>query len=95
MQTVYTRVKVNNEVEFCEIYDLDTKAQIEKVLLHNRISYYIKWPKPKLFDRQRVLCILCINEYFREIAETGIKVLGEDMEGKYRLILRKSPIDFF
>lgn len=45
MQTIYTKVKVHNEVELCETADMDVKSQIEKTLLENRISYYIKWYK--------------------------------------------------
>ena len=39
MQTIYTKVKVHNEVELCETADMDVKSQIEKTLLENRISY--------------------------------------------------------
>lgn len=41
MQTIYTKVKVHNEVELCETSDMDVKSRIEKTLLENRISYYI------------------------------------------------------
>ena len=37
MQTVYSKLKVNNEIELCEVYDLDGKKIIEKELLQNRI----------------------------------------------------------
>ena len=30
---------VNNEVDFCKVYDMGTKEQIERILLANRISY--------------------------------------------------------
>ena len=30
---------VNNEVDFCKVYDMGTKEKIEKILLANRISY--------------------------------------------------------
>ena len=43
MDTAYTKVKVHNEVDLCETADMDVKSQIEKALLENRISYYIKW----------------------------------------------------
>lgn len=30
---------VNNEVDFCRVYDQETRKKIEKILLDNRISY--------------------------------------------------------
>ena len=45
MQPEYTKVKVHNEIELCETSDMEIKQKIERVLLHNRISYYIKWYK--------------------------------------------------
>ena len=43
MQPLYTSVKVNNEIELCEVSNIDCKVQIERALLKNRISYYIRW----------------------------------------------------
>lgn len=94
MQTLYTSLKVNNEVEICEISDMDTKQQIEKILLQNRISYFIKWPKMKFFSRRRILCILCVNDSSKELAEEAIKSLGPDVTDYVRFIFRKSENDF-
>ena len=43
MQPLYTAVKVNNEIELCEVDNLECKKEIERELLKNRISYYIRW----------------------------------------------------
>ena len=40
MQPLYTTLKVNNEIELCEVSDPDCKQLIERALLKNRISYY-------------------------------------------------------
>ena len=45
MQPLYTTLKVNNEIELCEVFDPDCKQLIERALLKNLISYYIRWPK--------------------------------------------------
>lgn len=95
MQTVYTKLKVNNEIELCEIVDLDTKQKVEKILLQHRISYYIKWPKQKWFCRNKILCILCVNDNFRDEAETAIKTLDDEIENKLHFIMRKSSNEFF
>lgn len=34
---------INNEVDFCRAYDLETKRKIEKVLTQNRIFYYCRF----------------------------------------------------
>ncbi|MBE5867725.1 MAG: hypothetical protein E7293_02025 [Lachnospiraceae bacterium] len=94
MHTIYTGLKVNNEIEICEIADMGTKQQVEKILLQNRISYFIKWPKSKLFARRRVLCILCVNENSCEAAEVAIKSLGEEVTDGVRFIMRKSDNSF-
>ena len=38
MQPLYTALKVNNEIEFCEVENPDCKREIERGLLENRIS---------------------------------------------------------
>lgn len=92
--TIFNAQKVNNEYEICEIFSLDAKQQIEKVLLQNRVSYFIRWPKRKLFSRHKVLCVLCVNENSRETAEEAIKGLGSEVTDSIRFIIRKSTNDF-
>ena len=57
MQPLYTTLKVNNEIELCEVSDPDCKQLIERALLKNRISYYIRWPKASFFSRKKDACI--------------------------------------
>ena len=54
MQPLYTTLKVNNEIELCEVSDPDCKQLIERALLKNRISYYIRWPKASFFSRKKM-----------------------------------------
>ena len=58
MQPLYTTLKVNNEIELCEVSDPDCKQLIERALLKNRISYYIRWPKASFFSRKKDACIM-------------------------------------
>ncbi|MBQ7956129.1 MAG: hypothetical protein IJ282_10325 [Lachnospiraceae bacterium] len=90
MQTAYMKQKINNEMEICEITDLEAKQLIEKTLLKNRISYYLKWPKAKFWSRRRVICILCVNDNSRDEAEEAIRSLGEDVTDYVRFVARKS-----
>ena len=34
---------VNHELAFCKVYDMATKEKVERILLKNRISYYVEW----------------------------------------------------
>ncbi|MCH5269247.1 MAG: hypothetical protein J1E83_00715 [Lachnospiraceae bacterium] len=95
MQTEYTKVKVNNEIELCETVDMEVKQQIERVLLQNRISYYIKWHKQGIFRHGRNLCTICINDNSRNEAEELIRSLGEDVESRVKFLMRKSNDSFF
>lgn len=90
MQTLYTTQKVNNEYELCEVTDLDCKAAIERALLQNRISYYIKWPKVSIFSRKKNLCIICVNENVIYEAEDIIAQLCEETGYQVKFMIRKS-----
>ena len=54
METAYQKVKVHNELEWCQVTDMATKEKIEKVLLKHRVSYFVKWEKPKLFSNEAI-----------------------------------------
>jgi len=94
MDTFFMKQKVNNEMEICEITDLEAKQLIEKALLKKRVSYYLKWPKAKFWSRRRVICILCVNENSRDDAEEAIKELGEDVTDYVHFVARKSDNEF-
>ena len=34
---------VNHEVDFCKVYDMETKEKVERILLKNSISYFVEW----------------------------------------------------
>ena len=95
MQPEYTRLKVNNEIELCETADMEMKQQIERILLRNRISYYIKWYKQGLFRRNRNICIFCVNDSAKDDAEQLIRSLAKDIESKVKFLMRKSEESYF
>ena len=72
-QPLYTTLKVNNEIELCEITDPECKQLIERKLLKERISYYIRWMKPSLFHRNKNACVICVNENVKEAAEDLVR----------------------
>ena len=95
MASIYSEVKVHNEIIFCTVYDPDKKTKIEKAFLQNRISYYETWEKVsfilRLFGKKQG-CNICINEMQRERAEEildelnlgdGVVKVGKPMEKTY------------
>lgn len=94
MQPLYTALKVNNEIELCEVSDLECKRIIERELLKNRISYYIRWPKPKLFNRKKDLCIICVNDNAKDEAENVVRTICDEAGYHVRFIMRKSQNNY-
>ena len=96
LETEYTKVKVHNEIELCEVDDIETKDRIEKELLKNRISYFLRWTKPKWFSgKKNVTCIFCVNEAQQELAEEAIRKLGLDSGNKVKFLMKKVDKIFY
>ena len=94
MQPLYTMVKVNNEIELCEVPGQDCKKVIERALLRNRISYYIRWPKPSLFSKKKDTCIICVNDNVRTEAESVVRAVCDETGYKVRFIMKHSHSDY-
>ena len=58
MSQTLSAVKVNNEIELCEVANPECKKEIERALLKNRISYYIRWPKSSILSRISLYTII-------------------------------------
>jgi hypothetical protein len=91
MQPLYTAVKVNNEIELCEVTDPNCKKEIERELLKNRISYYIRWPKPSLFSRKKDNCIVCVNDNAKESAEEVVRAVCSEGGYEVKFLMKHSP----
>lgn len=90
METAYQKVKVHNELEWCQVTDLATKEKIEKLLLRYRVSYYVKWEKPRFFSGDKFgTCIFCVNLMQKEIAEEAYQELAEETKGKVKFVNRR------
>lgn len=90
METAFQKVKVHNEIEWCEVTDLAVKDQIEKILLKNRVSYWISWARPKFFSADRnEKCTFCVNQLQKETADEAIKVLPDEVLAKITFLNRK------
>lgn len=89
-QPVYTKVKVNNEIEFCELKDKETKEIVEKALLKARVSYYIRWKKPGFFSGDRKeRCIFHINSGQCEAAFAALENISDNLNAKVRFLVKQ------
>lgn len=41
----------NHEVSFCKVYDVESKDQLEKLFVSNRISFFVEWPEQNFLER--------------------------------------------
>lgn len=79
---------VNNEVDFCRVYDLETKKKIEKILLDNRISYCCHFEDKGIFQKllkpnQNTACIFRIHDEEVPRAKKLVRsVLGDSRKKK-------------
>lgn len=96
LETEYTKVKVHNEIELCEVDDIEIKNKIEKELLKNRVSYFLRWTKPKLFSSNKQgTCIFCVNEAQKELAENAVRELNSDYQERIHFLMRKVDKIFY
>jgi len=71
IDNMMTRVRVNNEIDLCEIVSTKSRRveeirhRIEAALQYARVSYFLRWQEPnflaKLFMGERPRLIFCIN----------------------------------
>lgn len=92
-----TKVKVNNEIDLCEVASEKIRHKIEGALQYAGVSYFLRWQEPnffsKLFFHEKTRLIFCINaaqvddalRVFDELnlSEKEVKILGEKSKNKY------------
>jgi hypothetical protein len=93
MHSIYTDLKVNNEIELCEIEDGDHRKAIEKELLKNRISYFLRGPKRSIFSRKNT-CILCVHDDVKESALEIVQAICDELGYAVRFMYKKTKNDF-
>ncbi len=93
MENEYSKVKVNNEMDFCSVTDQNVKTILEKAFMKARVSYFLRWEKPgffaKVFTGAKPSIVFCINSAQLETAEEVMKGLGE-AESAVKMIRTKS-----
>ncbi len=80
-----------NEIELCEIGDIACVQKIDKALTQAYISYCFQWhktlplkPWSKLLSAGPEICSICINEKDKEIAESLVRGICDEMGCKVK-----------
>lgn len=94
MENELSKVKVNNELDFCSVVDPEKKTTLEKAFMKARVSYFLRWENPgffaKVFSREKTRVVFCINSAQIETAEEVVKSLGDEMENSIKVIKTKA-----
>lgn len=93
--SIFTTVPVNNEIELCEVNDLECKQLIERQFLKNRISYFIRWPKTSIFRSKRNTCIFCVNDISRDLAEDVVRVICDEYGFQVRFLMKRTSQEMY
>lgn len=93
LENEYSKVRVNNEMDFCSVTDMEVKAKLEKAFMKARVSYFLRWEKPGFFARvfggTKTRIVFCINSAQLETADEVIRELG-DIESGISMLRTKS-----
>lgn len=84
VESKLSRVKVNNEIALCEVYDNATKERIKKVFFREGISFFIK------FKRKLGMMGFAAMNLADSDADDRQEVLPECKEGIYIICVNKS-----
>ena len=57
----FNAVFFNHEIPFCKVYGTESTDRLIKLLIMNRISFFIEWPERRFWDERNVFTIR-INE---------------------------------
>lgn len=78
VESKYTRVRVNNEIELCEIYEREVKDKIEKAFVKCGVSFFVKWKRDRNAQGETGKYIICVNQFQKQRAEAAIHEILED-----------------
>ncbi len=84
VESKLSRVKVNNEIALCEVYDNATKERIKKVFFREGISFFIK------FKRKLGMMGFAAMNLADSDADDRQEVLPERKEGIYIICVNRS-----
>ncbi|MDE6386646.1 MAG: hypothetical protein K2L82_02430 [Lachnospiraceae bacterium] len=71
----------NHEIPFCKVYSVESKDKLEKLLLTNRISFFVEWQEKKLWQRFLGNANSGKNEFTIRINEADSVLANDLLEG--------------
>ncbi|MCQ2540245.1 MAG: hypothetical protein MJ114_07350 [Acetatifactor sp.] len=83
-------LSMNNEIELCEVRDPECKQMIERMLLKNRISYFIRFTKSGIFPFRKKACVICVNENVMDAAEDVVRDICDEYGFAVKFLLKRS-----
>ncbi len=86
----YNKGRLKTEVDYLSVADVETKNAVEKALLANRISYFIKWGRTHLFSSREQTITFSIAISQIELAEKSLENLDENVLKKVKILRKKS-----
>ncbi|MCR4586850.1 MAG: hypothetical protein K5682_00435 [Lachnospiraceae bacterium] len=89
-ETGYNKGRNRSEIEYVSVTDMDTKTVVEKALLGNRISYFIKWGRTHFFSSREQAMTFIINLSQLELADQTMEALDDNVKSKIRFLHKKS-----
>ena len=90
VESKYTRVRVNNEIELCEIYEREVKDKIEKAFVKNGVSFFVKWKRERNSQGEDGRYIICVNQLQKQRAEAAIHEILEDANDNVTFVDKKT-----
>ncbi|MBO5207831.1 MAG: hypothetical protein J6B68_00645 [Lachnospiraceae bacterium] len=90
VESKFTHVKVNNEIELCEVYDKETKELIKKAFFGAGVSFFIKCKKG--FADKEGRYIICVNISQKNAARMAIFRKVDEAEDKVNFFDGSYPV---
>lgn len=90
VESKYTHVCVNNEIELCEIYERKIKDKIEKAFVKNGVSFFVKWKRERNSQKENGKYIICVNQLQKQRAEAAIHEILEDVNDNVTFVDKKT-----
>lgn len=87
VESKYTQVRVNNEIELCEVYERTVKDRIEKAFVKSDVSFFIKWKRERN-SAGNGKYIICVNQHQKQRAEAAIHGILEDVNSDVTFVDR-------
>lgn len=85
-----THVKVNNEIDLCEVYDKETKELIKKAFFGVGVSFFIKFKKAAPGKEGRY--VICVNRNQKNVARDAALRKVKDAKEKINFFDGSYPV---